>query len=112
MLEASAISGEVIAARGYFTVETKSEVGKLGFAGVWNWRGTNQSGGKVVLAEWEWVALKDGRQVYIVFDSDVMLKASVHEACSRLAAVLRRKGAEVAFVYLPSAAGGGKVGVD
>jgi hypothetical protein len=31
MLEASAIAPEVIASRGYFTVQRKSDVGKLGF---------------------------------------------------------------------------------
>jgi hypothetical protein len=39
--------------------------------GVWNWRGTNESGGKTALPDWEHVAL-NGRRVYIVFDSDVM----------------------------------------
>src|SRR5829696_5656680 len=31
--------------------------------GVWNWRGTNQYGGKMALPEWESVAL-NGRKVY------------------------------------------------
>jgi putative DNA primase/helicase len=84
----------------------------VGLAGVWNWRGTNGDGGKVLLPDWEWVALKDGRQVYVCFDSDVLLKEQVHEACSRLGEALRRMGAKVAFVYLPAAADGSKVGVD
>jgi hypothetical protein len=41
--------------------------------GVWNWRGSNEQGGKVALADWESLAL-NGRQVYIAFDSDAMLK--------------------------------------
>jgi putative DNA primase/helicase len=204
LLKASAISPEVIAARGYFTVERKTDVGKLGFgpslqyaptlaipvfgvipgeapwymhrpddtpikdgrerkylipagrkmaldvhplvhaglgdpqyplfvtegpkktdalvsagakavvglAGVWNWRGTNGDGGKVLLPDWEWVALKEGRRVYVCFDSDVLLKEQVHQACGRLGEALKRMGANVAFVYLPAAANGGKVGVD
>jgi Domain of unknown function (DUF3854) len=44
--------------------------------GVWNWRGTNERGGQTVLADFEAVALKD-RQVFLVFDSDVMLKREV-----------------------------------
>jgi Domain of unknown function (DUF3854) len=56
--------------------------------GVWNWRGTNDNGGKVALSEWEYVALNDGRRVYIVFDSDVMLKREVHRAMVRLRAFL------------------------
>ena len=69
--------------------------------GVWNWRGTNDDGGKVALADWELVAL-EGRQVYVVFDSDAMLKQGVHDACARLGAFLRLKKAKVAYVYLPS----------
>lgn len=55
--------------------------------GVWNWRGTNGYGGKTVLPEWDYVAL-NGREVYIVFDSDVMLKPEVHAAMARLKAFL------------------------
>src|SRR5215218_277841 len=84
----------------------------VGLAGVWNWRGSNGAGGKLLLPDWEWVALKGGRQVYIVFDSDVLLKEQVHQACSRLGEALKRLGAKVAFVYLPAAKDGGKLGVD
>ncbi len=55
--------------------------------GVWNWRGTNEYGGKVALTEWNHVAL-NGREVYVVFDSDVMLKPEVHAAMVRLKAYL------------------------
>jgi hypothetical protein len=78
--------------------------------GVWNWRGTNNQGGKVALPDWEQVALED-RQVYVVFDSDAMLKQGVHDACARLGAYLGRRGAHVAYVYLPSE-NGQKVGAD
>ena len=56
--------------------------------GVWNWRGTNKHGGKTALADWEYIALNNGRQVYIVFDSDVMLKPQVYAALVRLKAFL------------------------
>jgi hypothetical protein len=39
------------------------------------------------LPEWEYVALNN-RQVYIVFDSDVMLKQEVYAALARLKAFL------------------------
>lgn len=78
--------------------------------GVWGWRGTNDEGGKVALAAWEQVAL-EGRQVYLAFDSDVMLKPQVHEAMSRFAAFLKARKADVAYVYLSSDAGK-KVGAD
>jgi len=55
----------------------------IALLGVWNWRGTNKRGGKTALAEWEAVAL-NGRQIYICFDSDVMLNPQVHQALIRL----------------------------
>jgi hypothetical protein len=55
--------------------------------GVWNWRGRNGEGGLTALPEWEYVAL-NGREVYIVFDSDVMLKLGVYRALGRLKAFL------------------------
>lgn len=58
--------------------------------GVWNWRGTNAHGGKTVLPEWESIAL-NSRQVYIVFDSDVMLKPQVYAALVRLKTFLEGK---------------------
>lgn len=79
--------------------------------GVWNWRGSNEHGGKTALADWEYIAL-NGRQVYICFDSDVMLKAEVHAALVRLADFLKRRGAKVALVYLPPGPGGAKQGAD
>jgi hypothetical protein len=58
--------------------------------GVWNWRGVNEYGGLTALPEWELIAL-NGRQVYIVFDSDVMLKPQVHAALARLKAFVEVK---------------------
>lgn len=78
--------------------------------GVWNWRGSNEAGGKVALPDWESVALKE-RQVYVVFDSDVMLKPEVHGALVRLKAFLESRGAKVAAVYLPTT-DASKVGLD
>src|SRR5690606_359356 len=51
----------------------------IALLGVWNWRGTNEQGGKMALADWESIAL-NGREVYIVFDSDVMTKPPVNLA--------------------------------
>jgi hypothetical protein len=73
--------------------------------GVWNWRGTNEQGGKLALPDWELIALK-GRRVYLCFDSDVMLKAQVHQALARLKGFLESRGATVALIYLPSGEGG------
>lgn len=56
--------------------------------GVWTWRGTNRHGGKTALPEWEHIA-RNGREVYIVFDSDIMLKPEVYAAMLRLKAFLK-----------------------
>jgi Domain of unknown function (DUF3854) len=79
--------------------------------GVWNFRGSNASGGTTALADWESIALKD-RVVYIVFDSDVMTKTSVHQALARLKAFLESRHAHVRLIYLPAAPTGAKVGLD
>ncbi len=79
--------------------------------GVWNWRGTNERGGKTALPEWELVALNN-RKVYVVFDSDVMQKLEVYAALGRLKGFLESRGAEVRLVYLPAGDGAGKQGAD
>lgn len=83
----------------------------LALLGVWNWRGTNDAGGKTVLADFEAIALQD-RQVYIVFDSDVMTKPAVHQALARFKGFLESRHARVALIYLPPGPGGQKQGVD
>jgi hypothetical protein len=84
--------------------------------GTWNWRGTNEVGGKTALPDWEYIALKDQRdhprETYIVFDSDCMRKPQVHQALARLSEFLKQRGARVHFVYLPHGEDGRKVGLD
>ncbi len=79
--------------------------------GVWNWRGRNDHDGKLALPDWDSIAL-NGREVYVVFDSDVMVKAAVHLALGRLKGFLETRGARVRLVYLPSGTGAVKVGLD
>ena len=79
--------------------------------GVWNWRGTNESGGKTVLADFESIAL-NGRRIFLVFDSDVMTKPAVHAALGRFKAFLESRSAHVLVVYLVAGRSGAKVGVD
>lgn len=83
----------------------------IALLGVWNWRGTNEQGGKTTLADWEQIALK-GRDVYLAFDSDVATKREVYAALARLKAFLEQRGAHVKVIYLPSCDGGGKQGLD
>ena len=84
--------------------------------GVWNWRGTNSWGGKTALPDWELIACKGvgdvGREIYIVFDSDAMVKLSVFLALTRLKPFLESRGAVVRAIYLPAGEGGTKVGLD
>ena len=81
----------------------------VGVIGVWNWRGRNGEDGLAMLPDWEWVALKEGRQVYVVYDSDVMLKEPVPPAMNRLGAALRADGGPVAYCTCrPATAGEGR----
>ena len=79
--------------------------------GVWNFRGTNEYGGKVALPDWESVAL-NGRDVHVVFDSDVMLKVGVHAALARLKPFLESRSARVSVIYLPAGPDGSQQGLD
>jgi hypothetical protein len=79
--------------------------------GVWNWRGTNEYGGKTALADWENIAL-EGREVYLCFDSDVVRKPEVHQALHRLKAFLESRKANVRVIRLPDGDDGAKVGLD
>ena len=79
--------------------------------GVWNFRGMNEQGGKTLLAGFESIAV-NGRNVFVVYDSDVMLKPAVAAAMSRLGAVLNSREAHTRYVYLPTGPNGEKVGVD
>ena len=84
----------------------------VGVIGVWNWRGRNDDDGLALLPDWEWVALKESRQLYVVYDSDILLKQPVAMAMNRMGAALQRMGAAVAYTRLPSGPGGEKVGAD
>jgi len=88
----------------------------IALIGTWNFRGSNELDGKTLLPDWECIALKDKnnhpRQVYLCYDSDVMLKKQVYQALVRLSEVLKKRGAKVAYIYLPHGEDGKKVGLD
>ena len=79
--------------------------------GTWAWRGTNELGGKALLPDFESIAM-NGRDIFVVFDSDVMTKESVHAALARFVPVLKQRDASVQVVYLPPGPDGAKVGLD
>ncbi len=87
------------------------ELCAVALIGVWNWRGTNEYGGKMALPEWESVAL-NRRKVYIVFDSDVMEKREVYAALCRLKNFLESRARMARLIYLPAGKGAEKQGVD
>lgn len=79
--------------------------------GVWGFRGTNAHGGKVILPDWEHVAL-NGRQVYVAYDSDLATKRGVDDALQALWRFLRSRQAMPARVHWPEAYHQRKTGVD
>src|SRR5208337_2715475 len=83
----------------------------IALLGVWNWRGSNEKGGKAALPDWEYIPL-NGRTVSIAFDSDVMMNRKVHTAVVRLKAFLKSRAATVLLIYLTAGPHGEKVGLD
>jgi Protein of unknown function (DUF3631)/Domain of unknown function (DUF3854) len=79
--------------------------------GVYGWRTKNDFGATSVMPQLEYCAPKD-RQVYLAFDSDLMLKTQVYDALSRFRDVLDHRGAHVAIVLLPAGEYGTKTGLD
>ena len=82
----------------------------VALSGVWNWRGSNDFGGKTVLADFHDVAL-NGRRVILAFDSDAARNADVFHAMCALASWLKTKDARVEYLHLPDN-GDAKVGLD
>ena len=82
----------------------------IALLGVWSWRGKNALGGTTILSDFDYIAF-EGRDVRIVFDSDVMTKPEVRQALNRLTDHLHWKKATGSAVYLPPGPNG-KMGVD
>lgn len=70
----------------------------VALSGVWNWRGTNEMGGKTAIADWNTIALND-RRVILAFDG--ARKPSAAKALCALAEYLKYRGAEVEYLHLP-----------
>lgn len=79
--------------------------------GVWNWRGTNNEGGKTILPAFEHIAF-NLRRIYLAFDSDVTEKEAVWLALTRFGSVMKQRGADVRVVRLPHGPSGSKTGLD
>src|SRR5215831_4598150 len=79
--------------------------------GVNSWRGKNAKGGLTALADWNAIAF-NGRQVYLVFDSDVMVKDSVQKALASFKVWLESKRVAAVYVVQLPAEPDEKVGLD
>ena len=86
-------------------------VAAISFPGVWNWRGTNENGGKTVIATFETIAF-NGREVFIAFDSDANTNRHVRLAMARLGSYIESRQGRVRYTRLPPGKGGKKMGVD
>lgn len=81
----------------------------IGLGGVWNFR--SSSLGTTFLGELEainWVK----RRVYIIYDSDIIVKVGVQDALNSLAEELMERGALPFIVYIPDGDNGKKQGLD
>ena len=81
----------------------------IALSGVWNWRGTNDMGGKTAVGDWNSIAL-NSRRVIIAFDGDVARKKSAAIALCALAEFQKSRGATVEYLNLPDEVE--KIGLD
>jgi hypothetical protein len=72
----------------------------IGLPGVWNWLSRFSSDVSIPLPDFDLIEFQ-GREVYVVFDSDSAINPSVRLASRRLAEFLARRGAKVYRVQLP-----------
>jgi hypothetical protein len=83
----------------------------IGVLGVWSWRHRNPEEKSVPLDDFDSIPL-EGRQVVIVYDSDVATKEGPRGACRELRDFLASRGAQVTVSLLPAGPDGSKVGLD
>jgi len=83
----------------------------VGLAGVWSWKDRRGGGESQVLPELEEIPLQ-GREVFLLFDSDAALNSKVLAALEALGWALLERGAYVRIIRLPSELDGRKNGVD
>ena len=94
--------GDALASQGACTIALQ---------GVWGFKGSNAHGGKVILPDWEYVAL-NSRVVHVVYDSDLSTNRSVDTALKALWTFLRSRQALPDRVHWPQDTWTHKVGVD
>ena len=82
----------------------------IGLSGVWCWKDHRSGGSKMLpeLIDFNWKR----RNVFVVFDSDILDKLSVKDAYKSLKTALEELGATVKIIPLPPELNGEKNGVD
>jgi len=85
----------------------------VGLVGVYGWQKKREGIGapRELIPDMQGIAWA-GREVSIIFDSDIVSNPDVRTAQAHLADTLAANGAEVRSVILPTAADGSKVGLD
>lgn len=79
--------------------------------GIFGFRGKNLLGGITIQSGFDYIAL-NGREAFVIYDSDIAINAQVRKAQDRLLEHLRRKGTNPHAIYLPPRSDGEKQGVD
>jgi len=72
----------------------------IGISGVWNWKGKDDEGTSLPIADFDLINWQD-REVNIVFDADKAINPQVLNAEKALAGELSKRGAKVLIVDLP-----------
>lgn len=90
---------------------TSAGVCAIGLTGVWGFKGKNHFGQSTILADFDYIALKN-RHCYLCFDSDYTTNPHVRAALDRLSEHLKRKGAVTHIIQLPGGPEGKKYGAD
>jgi hypothetical protein len=84
----------------------------VGLVGVWGWTKKKEDDRPRELIDDLGAVAWEGREVFLVFDSDLATNPNVRWAEYHLAQALGEKGATVKVVRLPAGEGGAKVGLD
>ena len=85
----------------------------IGLGGVWNWckKAAISGGPRPLIGDFDQVNL-EGRQIYVIFDSDVGTNSQVREAERELARSLNNQGASATLLVSLSPLDGKRMGVD
>lgn len=83
----------------------------IGLTGVWGFKGINDKGGKTIIPDFEHVAW-NGRNIFIVFDSDMWSNRHVADAFSHLRNLSVSRESKPHTIRLPEQKDGAKNGAD